>query len=373
MDLDFTPEQEMLRKSISELLNKECPYDRVKEIEESDIGYAPDIWKKMAKLGWLEINIPEAYGGLGDPFINTAIIMEEIGKKAFPSPYFSTAVWGSLILAEGASHTQKKALFPEIAKGKLILALAQLEEDGGLEAEAINMQAEISGDRFLLSGTKLFVLDANIADKMIVVSRVPDKGITLFLVDAKTPDITCRKMPSIGMDNNCEVTFNQVSVNQSDIIGDIGKGWDILETVSQKATVAKCAEMLGGCLASIQMTAAYAKQRIQYDTPIGGFQVIQHYMADMKIGYDLCINFLNKVVWMIDEEMDVHKERSVLKAQISDHYKSITEKAVQIHGGVGTTREFNIGLYYRRAKAFDYFLGDSDYHYNKLASALSLQ
>ena len=110
MDLDFTPEQEMLRKSVSEFLSKECPFDQVREVEESDMGYAPDTWKKMAKLGWMEINIPEEYGGLGDPFLNTAIIMEEMGKKAFPSPYFTTAVLGTLIISEGASETQKKDL-----------------------------------------------------------------------------------------------------------------------------------------------------------------------------------------------------------------------------------------------------------------------
>jgi len=373
MDLDFTSEQDMLRKSVSEFLSKECPYDRVKELEESDIGYAPDLWKKMADLGWMEMNIPEAYGGMGDSFLNTTVVMEEIGKKAFPSPYFTTAVWCNLILTEGASGAQKKDLLPKIARGDMILALAQLEEDGGHGPASIDMQVAVSGDQYVLDGIKMFVLDANIADRIIVAARVADQGITLFLVDAKSPGITCRKMPSIGMDNNCEVGFKNVKVDQSCVIGSVGSGWEILESVSQRAIVAKCAEMLGGCSESINMTAEYAKQRIQYDTPIGGFQIIQHYMADMKIGYDTCLYYLHKVAWMVDEGLDISKECSVLKAQVNDQYKSITEKAVQIHGGVGTTREFNIGLYYRRAKAFEYILGDSDYHYEKLALALALK
>ncbi|MBU2647343.1 acyl-CoA/acyl-ACP dehydrogenase [bacterium] len=372
MDLDYTKEQGMLRRSVSEFLSKECPYDKVREVEESDRGYDPATWKKMARLGWMEIAIPEAYGGLGDPFLNTTIVLEEMGRKAFPSPYFTTAVWCSLILSAGATDKQKKALFPSIAQGEMILALAQLETDGGQDSSGISMQAELAGGQYRLNGTKMFVLDANIADKIIVAARVADKGISLFLVDATSAGVSCQKLPSLGMNNVCEVQFDNVKVNPSEIIGPIGKGWDILERVARHAIIAKCAEMLGGCRESIDITAEYAKHRVQYDTPIGGFQIIQHYMADMKIGYDTCLYYFHKLAWMVDAGLDVSRESSILKAQVNDQYKSITEKAVQIHGGVGTTREFNIGLFYRRAKAFESILGDSDYHLEKLAMSFDV-
>ncbi len=371
MDLDFTSEQEMLRKSVAEFLAKECPFDVVKELEDSDEGYSAKIWKKMAKLGWMELYFPEEYGGYGDAFMDMTIIMEEMGKKAFPSPFFSTVIQCGLILVEAGSEKQKKDLLPKIAKGKLLMALAQLEEEGSYLPEGVNMSAQQSGDQYTLNGTKMFVLDANIADKLIVAAR-DSAGVTLFLVDAKNSGIACAKMPTIGKDNMCELKFKDVKVSKEDIIGEPGKAFDVLEKISQKAIVAKCAEMIGGCQEAIEMTTTYAKQRIQYDTPVAGFQAIQHYMANMKTAYDTSVNYLHKVVWMVEEGLDAVKETSVLKAQANDQYKFITEKAVQIHGGIGTTREFNIGLFYRRAKAFEYILGDTDYHTEKIAVAVGM-
>jgi len=371
MDLDFNKEQEMLRKSVAEFLSKECPFDTVREIEDSATGYDKKIWQKMAKLGWMEIHVPEAYGGLGDPFVDMTIILEEMGKKAFPSPFFSTVILSGLTLMEGGSEKQKKALLPKIAAGKLIISLAQYEEEAGYLESAIHLSAQPEGDDYILNGTKMFALDANIADLLIVAARTPD-GVTLFLVNPKTSGVSIQKMQTIGRDNNCVVTLENVKISKDDMIGSPGEGWQIIEKMTPKATVAKCAEMLGGCEVSIAMTATYAKERVQYGTPIGGFQAIQHYMADMRIAYDTSIYYLHKVAWMLDEGMDVTKEVSALKAQVNEQYKFITERAVQIHGGIGTTREFNIGLFYRRAKAFEYILGDTDYHQNKIADALGL-
>lgn len=372
MNLDYSKEQDMLRKSVDEFLSKECPFDEVREIEDSESGYSAAMWKKMAKLGWMELYFPEEYGGLGDPFGDVAIIMEEMGKKAFPSPFFSTVVQCGLVVMVGGSDKQKKDLLPKIAAGKLIMSLAQLEEEGSYHASGINMPAQRVDGGFVLNGIKMFAMDANIADKLIVASRVGDEGITLFLVDAKDPGITCTRMSSIGKDNLCRLAFKDVKVGDADLIGGTGEGWDILEQMAQKATLAKCAEMLGGCAESIEMTNAYAKQREQYNTPIGGFQAIQHYLADMQVAFDTSLYYLHKVVWMTDEGLDTTKELSALKAQVNEKFKFITERAIQIHGGVGTTREFNISLFYRRAKAFEYVMGDTDYHFARLADALEL-
>ena len=371
MDLDFNKEQQMLRKSVAEFLSKECPFDTVREIEDSATGYDKKMWQKMAKLGWMEIHFPEAYGGLGDPFVELTIILEEMGKKAFPSPFFSTVILCGLTLMEGGSEKQKKTLLPKIAAGKLIMSLAQYEEEADYREAGINLSAQPEGDDYILNGTKMFVLDANIADLLIVAARTP-KGVTLFLMNPKTSGVCIQKLQTIGRDNNCVVTLENVKISKNDMIGGPGKGWQIMEKMTPKATVAKCAEMLGGCQESIAMTATYAKERVQYGTPIGGFQAIQHYMADMRIAYDTSIYYLHKVAWMLDEGLDVTKEVSALKAQVNEQYKFITERAVQIHGGIGTTREFNIGLFYRRAKAFEYILGDTDYHQNKIADALGL-
>lgn len=371
MDLTYSSEQEMLRKSVAEFLVKECPFDTVREIEDSEEGYSPKLWKKMAKLGWMELYLPEEYGGLGDPFQDLTIILDEMGKKAFPSPFFSTVVQCGITLIEGGSEKQKEELLPKIASGKLIMSLAQLEEEASYLESGIQMPAQLSGDEYSLNGKKLFALDANIADKLIVAAKT-EEGVSLFLVDAQDPGVTCRKLGAIGKNNCCELVFKDVKVSKDALIGQPGQGWEILEKMSSKATVAKSAEMLGGCYESIDMTTVYAKQREQYSTPIGGFQAIQHYLANMKLGYDTSYYYLHKVAWMTDEGIDTTKEVSALKAQVNEQYKYITERAVQIHGGIGTTREFNIGLFYRRAKAFEYIMGSTDYHYDILADALEM-
>ena len=372
MNLDFTSEQDLLRKSVAEFLAKECPFEKVRDIEETEEGFDKKQWKKMADLGWMEVFYPEEYGGYGDPYMDLMIIMEEMGKKTFPSPFFSTVIQCGLTILEGGSEKQKKDLLSKIARGKLIMALAQYEEEASYKETGINMPALPDGDQYVLNGTKMFVMEANIADKMIVAARVADAGVTLFLVDAKDPGITATKMPTIGMDNCCEVIFKDVKISKDDLLGEPGKGWEILEKMAPKAIIAKSAEMVGGCRAVIDMTAEYAKQRIQYGKPIGGFQAIQHYMANMLLGYDTTANYLYKVCWMAEEGMDITKEVHALKAQANEQFKFISERGIQIHGGVGTSREFDVALFYRRAKAYEYILGDSEYHYEKLAIELGM-
>ena len=371
MDLSFTSEQDMIREAAKKFFVNACPFEKVRKLEESEEGYSPEMWKQMAELGWMGSLFPEKYGGYDGQFIDIVIIIEEMGKAAFPSPFFSTVLQCGSIILEGGSQEQKTDILEKIAEGNLTMSLAQYEEDGDYSSLGINMVAKQAGDQYILNGTKMFVMDANVAHKLIVVSKT-DAGITLFLVDAKDSGITCTKMPSIGMDNNCEVIFKDVSVPKGDIVGEPGKGWEILQRVSSKVTVAKCAEMLGGCKTSIDMTAAYSKERVQYGQPIGGYEVLQHYMANMLLGYDTSSNYLYKVTWMIDENMECEREVSVLKAKLNEQYKFITERAVQIHGGIGTTREYDIGLFYRRAKSSEYVAGDTDYHYERVAKGIDL-
>ncbi|MBU2547708.1 MAG: acyl-CoA/acyl-ACP dehydrogenase [Proteobacteria bacterium] len=370
MNLDFTSEQDILRDSARKFLSKECPYARVKELEESEAGYDARLWAKMAELGWLGWLFPEAYGGFDGEFTDLVIIQEEIGRAAYPSPFFSTVIQSGLVILEGGSEDQKTELLSGIAEGGLLMALAQYEEEASYLASGIQMKAVLQDGAWVLNGTKLFVLDANVADKLLVVARAGDQGPTLFLVDAKDPGLTITKMPAIGKDNNCEVVFQDVKTAESDVIGPVGGAWEILEKMNVKASVAKAAEMVGGCKVCIDITAAYAKEREQYGHPIGGYQAIQHYMANMLLAHDTANAFLYKVASMIDEGADASTEASVVKACANENFKFVSERAVQIHGGIGTTREGDIGLFYRRAKAFEYVSGDTDHHYEKVAQAL---
>jgi len=371
MDLDYSAKQVMLRRSAADFLARECPFDEVRRLEESVEGYNPATWKKMARLGWLELFYPEDCGGLGDPFAEVAILLEEMGKRAFPSPFFTTVIQAGLILLAGGSDTQKKSILPLIAAGNHIIALAQFEADAGYSPESITLTATADGAGWRLNGTKLFVLDANIADQLIVVART-EQGITLFLTDTNREGITIQKLQTIGKDNQCQVRFADVPVGRDDLIGAAGEGRQILETAMPKAVLAKCAEMLGGCQEVLKMTTAYAKQRVQYERPIGAFQVIQHYLADMKIACDTTLYYYHQVIWLVDQGMAVALPLSALKARCNQVYKTITDRAVQIFGGVGTTREFNIGLFFRRAKVAESVLGDTHFHHGRIAEALQL-
>lgn len=366
MDLDFTQEQGMIRDSAAQFVAKECPFDLVRELEESQEGYSPDMWKKMCELGWFEMLIPEAYGGFGGSFLELILIQEELGKRLVPSPFFSTIVQCGLAILEGGTEDQKQAMLPRIADGSLILALAQYEADGSYLPSAIRMTAEGTDGGYRLSGTKLFVMDANIADKLIVLAHAGGGGLTLFIVDTEDPGVKVEKLPAIGKDNTCAVEFADVQIESDAVLGDVGSGWETLEKVFPKATIAKAAEMIGGCKACIDMTSGYAKERIQYEAPIGGYQAIQHYMANMLLAYDTIHEYLYRVACMVDEGRDCALEASILKSSANENYKFISERSVQIHGGIGTTREYDIGLFYRKAKSCEFMCGDTDFHHERI-------
>jgi alkylation response protein AidB-like acyl-CoA dehydrogenase len=359
MNLDFSTEQKMIRDEAIAFLKKECPYERVKELEESEEGYDPKIWKKMGDLGWLALMFPEEYGGDGGQFIDTSIILEALGGMVCPSPFFSTVVQCGLVLLEGGTEDQKKALVPEIADGNLIMALAQYEENGSYDVSESTVTAQTDAGGFKLNGTKMFVMDANIAGKLIVAAKTGDNEVSLLLVDAGSPGITITKVPTIALDNNCVVKFENVIVPKDNMMGAPGSALAVLKKANQKAAVAKAAEMLGGCKASIDMTIAYAKERVQYGKPIGGFQAIQHFISNMLIAYDTNFNYLYRVICMVDEGEDFATEAYALKANVNDAYKFISERGVHIHGGIGTTREGDAGLFFRRVKADEYICGDS--------------
>ena len=360
----------MLRKSVAEFLAKECPYDTVKELEESETGYSPKLWEKIVELGWPGLPFPEEYGGYDGNFTDLVIIQEEMGKRVFPSPFFSTVVLCGGAIMEGGTEAQKKELIPRIADGELLLALAQHENDPGYTKGCIRMTATEQDDSYVLDGTKMFVLDANIADMLIVAAKPNNADVTLFLVDTKDPGLTISKIPTIAMDNTCEVIFKEVKVTKDKILGEVGKGYETLEKVMNKAAIAKSAEMIGSCKVCIDMTAEYAKQRVQYGKPIGGFQIIQHYMADMSIAYDTIYNYLLRAAWMADEGEDIALSASVLKAKTNENFKFIADRAVQIHGGIGTTREYDVALFFRKAKAWEFISGDTDFHTDRVVDRI---
>ena len=330
----------------------------------------------MAELGWMGLVIPESYDGMGYSFQDLTVLVEEIGKNILPGPLLSTII-STFPILEAGTEEQKKEFLPGIARGELILAFALMESEGTLETSGIGVKATAKGDDFVISGSKLFVEMAHVADYLVVAARTKagsaEDGITLFLVDAKTKGITCEVIPTIAKDKLCEVMFKEVVVPKKNVLGQVDKGWPLIVNLIEKGAIIKCAESLGGIQTCVEMTVAYSKERVQYDRPIGAFQALQHIMADMWISMETCKYLIYEAAWMASEGLPCSKEISMAKAYVNEAYKDVSKWAVRLHGGIGTSGEHDIPLYYRRAKAADVAYGGTDFHRELVAQKIGLK
>ena len=377
MDLGLNEEQEMLKASARDFLQKECPKQLVKQLDESDAGYSQELWRKMAELGWMGLIFPEKYGGSGGGFLDLLVLLEEMGYNILPGPFFSTVVLCGLPILASGTEEQKRELLPKIANGEIILALALTEPSANYNAASIKTKATARNDGYVINGTKLFVLDANVADFILCVARTketknPEDGITIFLVDAKSSGIKCALLKTLARDKQCEIAFDNVTVPKKNILGKLDQGWPIVKDTLQKATAAKCAEMVGGAQAALEMTVKYAKERVQFNRPIGSFQAIQHYCANMVTDVDGARLITYKAAWELSEGLPATKDVAVAKAWTSEAYGRVTLLAHQIFGAIGFTMDHDIHLYYRRAKAGEIMFGDGDFQRAIVASELGL-
>ncbi len=377
MDLDLTEEQEMLRTMARDFLTKECPKTLVRELEDDEKGYSPDLWRKMADLGWMGLVLPEEYGGMDMEYMDLIILLQEMGRNILPGPYFSTVLLGSLPILWAGTDAQKKELLPKIAGGDTIVTMAIYEPNARYDAAGVQAKASEQGDSFILSGTKLFVDNAHVSDYIICAARTsesasPEDGISLFLVDTQTAGISHEVVPTMADDKLCEVVFDNVSISMEDMLGELDQGWAIVARTLEHAAVAKCAEMVGGAEAVLDMTLEYVKERVQYGRPIGSFQVIQHYCANMWTNVATSRNLLYKVAWDLGQGLPVSREVATAKGWINQAYKFVTERSVQCHGAIGLTRDHDVGLYYRRAKAGELAFGDTDFQRELVAQHMGL-
>ena len=377
MNLALTEEQEMLKKMAHDFLTDKLPKKVVKEIEESEPGYSPELWKEMAELGWMGLALPEKYGGSGMSFLDLAVLLEEMGKACLPGPYFSTVVLGGLTIADIGSEEQKKEYLPKIASGEKIFTLALTEPSAKYDANSIQTKATADKDAYILNGTKLFVPDAHIADYMLVVARSDEKskaekGITIFIVAGKSPGISYTVLKTIANDKLCEVVFDKVKVPKKNILGELNQGWKDVEKIIQRAAVAKCCEMVGCIQQALDMTVSYAKERKQYDRPIGSFQVIQHYCADMATDVDGTRLSTYQAAWMVSEGLPGTKEVAIAKAWAGEACQRVMALAHQIHGAIGVTIDHDLQYYTRRAKAAEVSFGDASFYREVVAQEMGL-
>ena len=376
MDLTLSEEQEMLKKMARDFLTDKFPKTVVKELEESKLGYSPELWREMTELGWMGLVFPEEYGGGGMSFLDLAVLLEEMGRACFPGPFFSTVVLGGLPILNAGSEAQKQAYLPKIASGEIILTLALTEASAKYDA-SITVKATADKDEYIINGTKLFVPDAHIADYLLCVARTDEKakgedGITIFIVDAKSPGISYTLLKSIANDKLCEVVFDQVRVPKENILGQLDQGWSEVQKIIERAAVAKCCEMVGGIQQVLDMTVDYAKERKQFDHPIGSFQVIQHYCANMATDVEGSRFVTYQAAWMISEGLPCIKEVAIAKAWVSEACGRVMAPAHQIHGAIGVTMDYDLQFYTKRTKAAEVTFGDADVYREIVAQEMGL-
>lgn len=376
MELSFTEEQKLIKDAARDFLIKECPSDLVREMEEDDRGYSPELWRKMAELGWLGLIFPAKYGGSEGDFLDLVVLLEEMGRYLAPVPFLPTVILGGLSVLAAGNEKQKQEVLPKIANGEFILSMAFTEPELIYGAAGINLRAIREGDHFLVHGTKLFVPYAHVADYLVCAARTgedkEEDGITLFLIEGGNPSISCTVLKTVACEKQCEVIFDRARVTEKSIIGEYNKGWKILREVLEKGEIAECALMVGGAEKVLEMTVTHAKERVQFGRPIGSFQAIQHRCANMKIDLDGARFATYEAAWKISRGLPCILEISVAKAWVNQAYDRICASGHQIHGGSGVMKDYDMELYSRRAKAAEFFLGDTDFHKEIVAKQLGL-
>jgi acyl-CoA dehydrogenase len=374
MALVLNDDQKMIRESADGFFKTEAPVAQHRKLRDNKdaTGFDRGTWAKMAEMGFAGVLVPEAHGGAGFGHVAAGLIMEAIGRNLSAAPMLSTAVLGATALVAGGTDEQQAKYLPLIAEGKRLFALAADEAARHAPAK-VATTATPSGNGFKLNGVKGFVLDGHVADTLIVAARTSGDeadtdGITLFLVDAKTPGLSVDRRSMVDSRNAARVTLTDVQVDGADVLGPVGGGFAILEKVLDAGRACLAAEMLGVSSESFDRTVDYLKQRDQFGQKIGSFQALQHRAAHLFCEVELARSATLRALVALDEKDDrAPMFASLAKAKSGEVAKLATNEGVQMHGGIGMTDEFDIGFYMKRARAAQETFGDVSFHGDRLA------
>ena len=379
MDFGFNQEQELLRATARKFFENECTSEFVRARMAEPAGVTDEFWKKLAEQGWLGLIYPEEFDGTGLGFVDLTVLMEEMGRAVMPGPFFSTVLLGGLAILEAGSAAQKKEWLSKISAGQAKATLAFTEPNARWDAAGVTVSARESSGKLTLTGTKLFVLDAHVADVIVVAARTregkrPEEGLSLFLVPKGAKGLDVKLLPTMDQTRKlCEVTFHDVSVGADALLGAKDQAWGPLSRVLDRATVALCAEMCGGAQRVLDMTTDYAKIRVAFGKPIGSYQGVKHRAADMLVEVENAKSLTYYAAWAVDENVpEAPLAASMAKAYVSDAYRRTAGAGIQLHGGIGFTWEHDMHIYFKRAKSSEVTFGDATWNREIVAQLIGL-
>ena len=367
-------EQNMLKDTAKDFCANNAPIEQLRKLrdEDSPDGFDRPTWSQMVELGWAGIPFPEEHGGLAFGYKGLGVVTEEAGRTLAASPLYATVWLGGTVLNVGGSNAQKAELLPKVTAGELLLALA-LEESHRHNPYGIAASAEKNEAGYTISGSKKFVLDGHVADKLIVVARSSGTagerdGISLFLVDRDAQGVAVTRTKMVDSRNAANIEFSNVQVGADALVGEEGRGADVLDPALDIARIGICAEMLGSTQECFDRTVQYLKEREQFGVPIGSFQALKHRAANMFCEIELSKSCVLEALSALDEARDpaeVAKLASLAKAKVGETYHTVSREGIQMHGGIGMTDEFDIGFFIKRAAVTEQIFGDVSYHRNR--------
>jgi alkylation response protein AidB-like acyl-CoA dehydrogenase len=360
MDLDLTPEQELLRDTVRGVCAKHAGLDVVREMEDDPVGYPEKFWLQLSELGLLGLTLPEAWGGSGMSMLDAAIVYQELGSALAPSPHFVSSVMSGSVLALVGTDEQRQTWLPRIAGGQSILTPAWLEPGRGFGPSGVQLVAEPDRDGWRLSGVKRHVPFASAADRLLVLARSGD-GVVLLLVDPRSDGIELVQQRTISSDTQYRVGFDRVRVHREALVGADGGGWPVWDEVMHDGVILLAAQAAGGARHALDITVQYAKDRQQFDKPLGAFQAIAHYLADAVTAVDGAETLVWEAAWARREGRPIARLAPMAKLFACQTFRDVTAMAQQVFGGVGFTVEYDIQLYFRRAKQLQMSWWDARY------------
>jgi pimeloyl-CoA dehydrogenase small subunit len=374
MDFDLSDEQRLLQDSVTRLMADRYAFDQRKQYLKSPEGYSAALWSQYADLGLLGLPFAEEYGGFGGGAQEIMLVMQAFGHALILEPYFATVVLGGTALQRAASDTQKSAVLPAIAEGRLKVAFAHSERQARYDLSDVVTTAKRSGNGWVLDGAKAVVIHGDSADKLVVSARTSgeryaEDGITLFLLDANAPGVARRGYATRDELRAADIALGNVQVGDADVLGEVGKGLSVVQRVIEAGIAATAAESVGAMEAMHSMTLEYSKTREQFGKPIGSYQVVQHRLADMFMTLEQGRSMAMLATVMVDHPDDAERAHKLAMAKVGvgQAGRYVSQSAIQMHGGIGMTEEYAVGHYFRRCMVIERLFGDTAYYQQTLA------